>query len=310
MGVDSLRQTLEQDSACYLPFGASQRGVPFKAESELSRVWRNFRRNRLAVLGLGVFSLILLCALSASFLPLLSPTDMDLDNEAAPPSWKHLLGTDSFGRDTLSRIVFASRISLTVGLISVGLALALGVPLGLATGFFGGWWDTVSMRFIDTLFTFPSIVLAIALMGTLGPGISNVMIALGIVYTPRFVRIVRASTLSVRESEYVYAAMMVGASNRRIMWRHILPNVSGPIIVQASASYAYAIIAEASLSFLGLGVQPPTPSWGQMLREGRLYLESAPWFPIVTGLTIVISVLGLNLLGDGLRDALDPRLWQ
>jgi peptide/nickel transport system permease protein len=191
--------------------------------------------------------------------------------------------------------------------MAVGLSMVLGIPIGLYAGYFKGSVDNVLMRLMDAVFSFPPILLAIALVAILGPSINTVIIALAIVYTPRFARIVRSSTLTEREREYVSAALAAGGRSLRIIFSHILPNVSGPVIVQATVTYAYAILMEASLSFLGLGVQPPTPSWGQMLSEARKYLEDAPYYPLFPGLAIVISVLSINLLGDGLRDALDPR---
>ncbi len=270
-------------------------------------VWGQFRRNKPAILGALLLIVIVFCAFFAPFLRLQSITEMNLTNIVAPPSWEHPLGTDSYGRDMLARIVFGSRVSLSVGFVAVGLAMLFGVPLGLSAGYFKGRFDNVLMRIMDAFFTFPPILLAIALVGILGPSIRTVVIALTIVYTPRFARIVRSSTLAVSEFEYVTASRAIGCGSIGIIFKHILPNVSGPIIVQATVTYAYAILTEASLSFLGLGVQPPTPSWGLMLSEARMYIEDSPLYPIFPGLAIVVSVLAINLFGDGLLDALDPK---
>jgi peptide/nickel transport system permease protein len=224
------------------------------------------------------------------------------------PSLAHPAGTDEFGRDVLSRLIYGARISLEVGFISVGISLLVGTALGLVGGYFGGPSDMVLSRLMDILFAFPAILLAIALMAVLGSDIRNVMIAIGIVNMPIFMRVARAATLSTRASQYVEAARTVGAGNARILGRHVLPNIAAPLIVQATLAFAWAIIAEAALSFLGLGTQPPTPSWGIMLSKGRQFMEQSPAALIFTGLAISLAVLSLNIVGDGLRDALDPHL--
>src|SRR5690606_9225696 len=225
-----------------------------------------------------------------------------------PPSMQHLMGTDEIGRDILSRIIYGSRISLRVGLISVGIAAVGGVVLGLIAGYFGGAVDTVIMRVMDVLLAFPGILLSIAIVAILGPGINNVMIAVGIEAIPVYVRTVRGSTLTTREEDFVLAARASGASASRIIFRHILPNILAPVIVLGTLGVGIAILTAAGLSFIGLGAQPPQAEWGTMLATARVYLQSTPWLAIFPGATIMIVVLALNLLGDGLREALDPRM--
>ncbi len=275
---------------------------------ELAGFWRRFRRNRIGMAGALIVLGTILVALLA---PLLAPYPMDEVHakwRLYPPNEYFLLGTDEFGRDILSRIIFGSRISLQVGLISVGIALLLGSILGLLAGFYGGRVDNLIMRAMDVLFAFPAILLAIAIMAMLGPGIMNAMIAIGIVYAPSFARLARASVLSLKEKEFIEAARALGVSNLRIILRHITPNMVAPVIVQTTFNLSTAILTEASLSFLGLGTPPPNPSWGSMLSASRRYVELDPWPAIFPGLAIMILVLGFNLLGDGLRDVLDPRL--
>jgi peptide/nickel transport system permease protein len=269
--------------------------------------WRQFNKIILAKVGATILLIICFCAILAPYLCLHSITEMDLTNAAAPPTWSHPLGTDSFGRDVLARLIYGARVSLSVGLGSIGLSMFAGIPMGLFAGYFKGRLDTLIMRLMDAFFSFPPILLAIALVAILGPSAGTVVIALAVVYTPRFARVVRSSTLAESELEYVLAARAIGASRWRIIFTGILPNVVGPITVQATVTFAYAIITEASLSFLGLGVQPPSSSWGLMLNEARMYIEDAPYYPIFPGMAIVIAVLGINLFGDGLRDALDPK---
>ena len=285
-------------------FSGEKRAIP---HTQWALFWRKFRKIALAKVGAITLLMLGLCAVFAPYLGLPSITEMDLSQSATPPTWLHPLGTDSYGRDLLARLVYGARVSLSVGLSSVGLSMLAGIPLGLLAGYFRGKLDSILMRLMDAIFSFPPILLAIALVAILGPSAGTVVIALSVVYTPRFARVVRSSTLAESELEYVLSARAIGASHWRIMFIQVLPNVVGPITVQATVTFAYAIITEASLSFLGLGVQPPSPSWGLMLNEARMYIEDAPYYPIFPGLAIVIAVLAINLFGDGLRDALDPR---
>ncbi|HAM59446.1 MAG TPA: peptide ABC transporter permease [Candidatus Rokubacteria bacterium] len=243
--------------------------------------------------------------------PVLSTQDplaMDLGARLQAPSGEHALGTDQFGRDLLARILHGARISVQVGLVAVAIGFALGLPLGAAAAFVGGMFDHVAMRIMDAILAFPAILLALAIVAALGPDITNVMIAIGVRYAPIFARIARAAVLAEREKEYVIAAQALGQPGFAILTREILPNCWAPLLVQASASFAQAIIIESSLSFIGVGMPPPTPSWGTMLFEARGFLERAPLVAIFPGLAICLAVLGFNLMGDGLRDALDPRL--
>ncbi|HEX2282416.1 MAG TPA: ABC transporter permease [Thermomicrobiales bacterium] len=267
---------------------------------------RVLTRDRRAVVSATIILIIAFLAIAAPVLPIQSPDAMNLTNQLAPPSLEHLLGTDSFGRDILSRVIYGARISVAVGFVTVLMALVLGATSGILAGYFRGPIDSVLMRIMDTLLAFPSILLAIALVGVLGPGQFNVMLGLGIVYAPAFARVARAKVLSVRSREYVTAAQAVGASDARLLFRHIVPNSLGPIIVQATVAYAFAIIAEAGLSFLGLGVPPDVPSWGSMLTEARKYIQMDPWFALIPGTALSIAVLSITLLGDSLRETLDP----
>jgi peptide/nickel transport system permease protein len=256
-----------------------------------------------------VVGVVVLAAALAPLVSPYSPTAMDGDL-LAPPDGRHWLGTDDLGRDILSRVIHGASVSLMVGVVSMGAAGLLGVPLGLLAGYRGGWCDTVVMRILDGLMAFPAVLLAIAIMAVLGPSLRNAMLAIGIIYLPPFARIVRANVLSLREKEFVDAARGLGATGARIVVQHVLPNCLSPVIVQTSLGLGYAILVEAALSFLGLGVQPPQASWGSMLAEGRGFLDRAPWFAAFPGLAIFVTVLALNFLGDGLREGLDPRLRQ
>jgi len=267
-----------------------------------------YARNRLALWGLWVVTGVVLAAVLAPALAPADPTKTDFGALLQPPSRAHLLGTDDLGRDILSRVIYGARTSLLAGVIAVGLAVAVGVPLGLLSGYFRGRLDNVLMRVTDALLSFPLLVLALAIAAVLGAGLTKAMLAVGIVFTPGFIRLARAQVLSEREKVYVEAARALGASDRRIVWRHILPNSLSPVLVQASLAMAAAITAEATLSFLGLGTQPPTPSWGSMLNIAQAYLTRAPWMALWPGLAIFLTVLALNLVGDGLREVLDPRL--
>jgi peptide/nickel transport system permease protein len=236
------------------------------------------------------------------------PTEMKVMDALKGPSGGHLFGTDRFGRDVLSRTIHGTRIALGVALSSIGIAVLIGSVLGLIGGFVGGWSDMLIGRVMDILFSFPTLVLAIAIAAMMGPGLNNAVLAIAVVYVPLFCRVARGPVIAERAKEHVTAAIALGGGSLRIIFRHILPNVLAPLIVQASVSLAFAILIEASLSYVGLGTQPPDPSWGTMLNEGRTYLETAPWMSIFPGLAIMLAVLGFNLLGDGLRDVLDPQL--
>ncbi|WP_138420699.1 nickel transporter permease [Aquibacillus sediminis] len=257
--------------------------------------------------------LILLLILTAIFAPLIAthePTSQDIINRYQAPSSEHWLGTDELGRDIFSRIVYGTRISIQIGVIAVGISAIVGIFLGCVAGYFGRWLDLIIMRFIDILMAFPSILLAIALVTVMGPSLRNAMIAVGLVGIPQFARIVRSTVLSVKETEYIEAARSIGAKNGKILFSHVLPNCMAPIIVQATLSIGTAILDAAGLSFLGLGAEPSIPEWGAMLSDGRAALQTSPWVVTFPGLAILLVVLGFNLLGDGLRDALDPKMKQ
>lgn len=281
--------------------------LPPPARSTRREVARALLSHKLAVLGLVVLALLVLTAVLGRTLAPYGANEVDVLGRLQGPSPDHPFGTDELGRDVLSRVLVAARVSLVVGLVSVGIALAAGVTLGLLAGFYGRWVDDAVMRAMDVLFAFPAILLALAILAVLGPGSTNVMIAIGIVYTPIFARITRGSVLSVREQVYVRAARSLGVGDLRLLRLHVLPNVLAPIIVQTSLSLAFAILSEAALSFLGLGVQPPDPSWGRMLFEGRGFVEQAWWMGVFPGAAIFLTVLAFNVVGDALRDALDPR---
>jgi peptide/nickel transport system permease protein len=255
--------------------------------------------------------LIVLAIVSAAlFAPVLAThgvEQMDMRNRFAGPSLGHLLGTDNFGRDLWSRMIFGARISLSIALLAVSVAAVLGSTVGLVAGYFGGWIDLVLMRITDIFLGFPAIILALAIVAVLGPGVINVSIALIVVHWTEYARVVRATTLVLREQAYVSAAKALGASHRRIIFREILPNALGPIIVLATLGLGTAILSESALSFLGFGVPPPQPTWGWTLAYGTRFMRAEPWLAIVAGLAIMVTVLGFNLLGDGLRDILDPR---
>ena len=271
------------------------------------RALGRLRRRRGALLGAAI---VLFFVLVAIFAPLIAPYDPLATSWSAvrkPPSWLHLFGTDEIGRDVLSRVIYGTRASLLAGVVSVSISIALGVPIGLVAGYVGGWVDGLLMRITDALLACPFLILAIALAAFLGPDLLNAMVAIGISAMPIFIRLARAQTLATKVEDYIEAAKAVGNPPWRIVWRHILPNILAPIMVQATLSIAAAIIAEASLSFLGLGQQPPQPNWGSMLNTAKAFLDQAPWMAWWPGLAIFVVVFSFNLLGDGLRDALDPR---
>ena len=263
--------------------------------------------SRVTIVAVGFIVLILILAVVGEAIAPYGANEINVMNQLQPPSLTHLFGTDDLGRDVFSRVIISAQPSVMVSVVSVTLALVAGVGIGLVSGFFGGWVDVTGMRFMDVIFSFPVMLLALAIVAMLGPGIVPAMLAIAVVYMPIFARITRASVLTVREETYIKAARSIGASNARILRLHVLPNILAAIIVQTSLSLAFAILTEAALSFLGLGVQPPTPSWGRMLFDGRGFLPDAWWMAIFPGAAIFLTVLALNLVGDAMRDALDPR---
>ena len=273
----------------------------------LQHLVRRFAQNRLAFAGFIVFAGIVMLAVLAPWIAPASPVRTNFGAVLQAPSARHLMGTDELGRDVLSRAIFGARASLEAGLISVGLAIAAGVPLGIVAGFYRGRLDDVLMRLTDAMLSFPQLILALAVAAVLGPGLAKAMIAIAVVLAPIFMRVMRAQLLTEREREYVDAARAMGAADRRIIWRHLLPNSLAPIVVQGSLAVASAIITEATLSFLGLGTQPPTPSWGSMLNAAQQYLSQAPWLSFWPGVAIGVTVFATNVAGDGLREIWDPR---
>jgi len=267
---------------------------------------RRALRNRAFLLGCILISVVVLATLVGLASPPWNPVAMDVPNRLLPPSLAHPFGTDQYGRDVFSRVLRGGAVALAVGIISVGIGCITGTPIGMLAGFHGGWLGEVLMRLMDGLYAFPAILLAITIVAILGPGPVNAMIAIGVVNIPIFARLARSSVMSLKEKDFVLAAKALGCSEGRILLRHILPNGLTPLLVQASISAATAILAEASLSYLGLGTQPPNPSWGRMLEEARLFMDRAPWMAVFPGLAIAVTVLGFNFLGDGLRDVLDP----
>ena len=272
------------------------------------RAARLFFRTPSGLVGLALVILVVGCALLAAYIAPHDPIKYLPADRMQGPSLRHLLGTDLYGRDLLSRVIYGSRISLSVSVLSVSLSLALGGLLGALAGYYLGWIDTVIMRLTDVLLAFPAILLAIALLAFLGGGFWNLTLAIAVAFTAPFARVVRAAVLRSRDTMFVEASLSLGATDRRLLWRHVLPNATGPVLVEVSLRLAYAILGEAALSFLGLGTPPPAPAWGQMIADGRPFLETNAWISVAPGLAIMLTVLGFNLLGDALRDALDPRL--
>jgi len=282
--------------------------TPVRQTTFSQDVWRRFRRNRLAVLGAVIVVLLVLVAVFADVVAPYSPTLVNLNEQFEPPSLKHPFGTDYFGRDILSRVIHGARISLVIGLVPTVMALAFGTVVGVTAGFKGGKIDTVLMRLGDIVMAFPSLILAMVVTYTLGASLFTLFIALAVVGWAGAARVVRAQTLSLRQRDFVTASRSVGVGQAGIMYRHIIPNCLAPILILLTLGIPGAIMAEAGLSFLGVGAQPPTPSWGLMVNEGQEYLFSAPWASIFPGLAILVTVLAFNFVGDGLRDALDPFL--
>lgn len=278
-----------------------------KQRSYASILLARLRASPHALAGAAIFMCLVALALAAPIVAPADPLTMTMSDQFLPPSWAHPFGTDEFGRDILSRVIHGARISLRVGILATVLAVGMGTVVGLIAGYFGGWVDGVSQRIIDVMLAFPGLLLALAVIAILGPGLQNVMIALGIGGIPYYARLMRGQVLSIRSREYVEAAHVVGAGNVRIMLRHIFPNTLSPLIIVGSLDLGFNILAAASLSFIGLGAQPPTPEWGAMLSSGRDFMRDQWWISTFPGLAIVVTVLGFNLLGDGLRDVFDPR---
>ncbi|MFS8535358.1 MAG: ABC transporter permease [Limnochordales bacterium] len=279
-----------------------------RVEAPRWRVLRRLARNRLAMLGLAIIAIFVALAVLAPWIAPHDPLRSSFAKRLQPPSAEHWLGTDELGRDMFSRLLYGARISLRVGLISVAIGIVIGVPLGAISAYYGGWVDLIVQRVIDVMLAFPGILLAIVLVSTLGVGLENVMIAVGVVSIPVYTRLVRGSALALKRKDFVEAARAAGARDLVIIARHILPNCVAPVIVQSTLQVGSSILWAAGLGFLGLGAQPPTPEWGTILSRGRQYLLVAPHITTATGLSIMLVVLGFNLLGDGLRDALDPRM--
>ena len=282
--------------------------------TQLAELWRDFRRNRGAIIGLIVVVALLLCALLADVIAPYSPSEQYRDATLHAPSWepvnghRFLLGTDPVGRDVLSRLIHGTRLSLLIGLVSVGLSLSIGVVLGLLAGFFRGATEFTIMRLMDIMLALPSLLLAVSVVAILGPGLMNAMYAIAIVMLPHFVRLTRAAVIGELGKDYVAASRLAGAGTLRLMFDTVLPNCAAPLIVQATLGFSTAILDAAALGFLGLGAQPPTPEWGSMLASALEFIQSAWWVVTLPGLAILVSVLAFNLMGDGLRDALDPKL--
>ncbi len=270
--------------------------------------WARFKRNRLAMTGLALVAGLFAVSLSAPWIAPYDPNFIDLQAVLMPPDGQHLLGTDPLGRDVLSRIIFGSQVSLKVGFVSVGLATLIGLLIGAVAGYYGGWVDQLLMRLVDLMLCFPAFFLILAVIALLEPSIWNIMAVIGLTGWMGVARLVRAEFLSLKEREFVVAARALGASDARLIWRHLLPNALAPVMVSATLGVAGAILTESALSFLGLGVQPPTPSWGNILTAGKDNIEIAWWLSFFPGLAILVTVMSYNLLGEGIREAIDPRL--
>ena len=276
--------------------------------SQRTLLIKTFKKNKISIVGGVMVILVITLALIAPWISPYNPVEQDMEVQHAPPSWAHPFGTDSYGRDQLSRILWGARVSLVVGVLSVLLAMIIGVPIGMIGGFRGGRIDSLVLRFIDIFMSFPIVILGLLVLAIMGPGLLKIVIAIGVALTPRIARLARGSTLSVKGKEFIEAARAVGQNDGKIMLIHVLPNIFGDILVMGTLWVATAIIVEASLSFIGLGVRPPTPSWGAMIREGLDQLTNAPWLSIFPGLAIFVSVFAFNLIADGLRDISDPKL--
>lgn len=273
-------------------------------------VWNRFKRNRLALVGLAIVFIMMIVSLAAPLIAPYDPVSIDVRNVFSPPSRSHPFGTDELGRDVLSRMIWGSRVSLQVGFLAVSIAIMIGTILGSLAGYYGGRLDSVIMRFVDIMLAFPTLFLILAVITIVEPSIYNIMIIIGLTGWMDVARLVRAEFLTLKERDFVYAAKALGASNLRIIFSHILPNALSPVFVAATFGIAGAILIESGLSFLGLGVQPPNPSWGNIITSGKDNIEVAWWLSLFPGLAILITVLSYNLVGEGLRDSIDPRLWE
>jgi peptide/nickel transport system permease protein len=282
--------------------------MDFRKSYFYSIFWKRFRRNRFALAGGVVVAVLFAVSLLAPLITPWDPAAINAYQVLLPPSAAHWMGTDELGRDVLSRVIFGTRISLYVGFVAVGIAVIIGTVAGLLAGFYGGWIDSILMRFVDIMLCFPTFFLILAVIALLEPSIWNIMLIIGVTGWMGVARLVRAEVLSIKERDYIMAARTIGASDARIIFRHILPNAAAPVLVAATLGIAGAILTESALSFLGIGVQPPTPSWGNILTSGKDYLEFAWWLSLFPGFAILVTVLAYNLLGEGIRDALDPRL--
>jgi len=278
--------------------------------SPFQQFWRRFRSNRVATAGLVVIAVLFLLSFCAGFITPYDPDALDAWHVLLPPSSAHLFGTDELGRDVLTRVIFGARVSLKVGFVAVGIAVAIGTVVGLFAGFYGGWTDSLLMRVVDIMLCFPTFFLILAVIAMLEPSIWYIMIIIGLTGWMGVARLVRAEVLSLKNRDFVLAARVLGASDLRIIFRHILPNALSPVLVSATLGVAGAILTESALSFLGIGVQPPTPSWGNILTSGKDYIEFAWWLSLFPGVAILVTVLSYNLVGEGIRDALDPRRQQ
>lgn len=279
-----------------------------KSNGPWYEVWKRLKRSNMAIIGLVILSLLIIISIGADFVAPYEYDEQDLMNAFQGPSSDHWFGTDEFGRDIFSRVIYGSRVSLSIGIIAVGIALLIGGFLGAIAGYYGGKIDNAIMRIMDVLLAIPSMLLAISIVASLGPGLTNLMIAVGISSIPRYARIVRASVMSIKGMEFIEASKTAGAKDLRIIFQHIIPNSLAPVIVQATLGVAGAMLTAAGMSFIGLGIQPPNPEWGAMLSGGRAYIRDYSYMTMFPGLAIMITILSLNLLGDGLRDALDPKL--
>ena len=279
-----------------------------RVESEWNRSLRKIRKNWLALFGFFIVGLLVLMAVFAPLIAPYSPTKMSLRDRLSPPGVSHLFGTDDAGRDILSRVIYGSRITLRICLVVVGLTLGIGTLLGVLSGYIGGWIDEMIMRLTDVFLAFPALILAMAIAAALGPSLENAIIAMVVIWWPRYARVARGQVLAIREIDYVTSARALGASSSRIMLYHILPNCTSPIVVQATLDLGEVVLTAATLSFIGFGAQPPVPEWGAMISVGRNFIRDYWWYPTFPGLAILLTVMGFNLLGDAVRDVLDPRL--